>query len=52
MIIGELDLKNFEKQTYRMGERWRTTALRTYLHKIYQKIDQKDFIDPLMTKTG
>jgi hypothetical protein len=51
-LLGEVDEKIIEKGSYRSSGRWRTTALRTYLWDIYNKIDQNDFVDPLMTKKG
>lgn len=44
-IYGGVDQKVIEKQTFREIDVFRTTHLRTYLHKLYSKIDPKDFID-------
>jgi hypothetical protein len=52
VLLGEIEDQYIEKKTYRSEGKWRTTALRTYLWRMYTKIDQNDFVDQLMTKKG
>lgn len=46
-VFGEVSNTDIEKQTYRSEAPWRTSSLKTYLWKIYRKVEIRDFIDPL-----
>jgi glycosyltransferase involved in cell wall biosynthesis len=50
-IYGDFPAEVYEKKTYRNAE-WRTTHLRTYLWKLYSKIDSNDYIDEINIRKG
>jgi hypothetical protein len=51
-IFGAIPPEQIAKQTYRSEGEWRTTELRTYLWKLYEKVNKSEFVDPLMVKEG
>ena len=44
-LIGQIPDEVFESNSYRTSLLWKTTALRTYLRKLFMKIDPDDFKD-------
>lgn len=53
ILYGQMDERVLKQLKYRSEGDWRTTALRTYLYKLYNKIDsENEFVDKLMPKQG
>ena len=44
-IHGQVRPLIIEEQVYRISDEWRTAHLRTYLWKLYEKVDANDFVD-------
>lgn len=44
--FGPLDKDLVDKKLYRTADVWRTTELRSFKKKLYDKIDKSDFVNP------